>query len=95
MEAKLNDPSERIMLVVSVIDTGLGISEADQKKLFQLFGKLKASKHLNQQGVGLGLTICKKISEFMGGLISVKSKENEGSTFTFSIKIEKTRNLAR
>ena len=48
MEANLIDPSERIMLVVSVIDTGLGISEADQKKLFQLFGKLKASKHLNQ-----------------------------------------------
>ena len=47
--------------------------------------------------MGLGLSICQKITEFMDGGISVESKENEGSTFTFSVALEKTKivNLSR
>lgn len=46
---------------VEVIDTGIGISKANQKNLFQLYGFIKDSSELNPQGVGLGLHICKSI----------------------------------
>lgn len=59
------------MLKVKVIDTGIGISEANQAKLFKAFGKLKQQNNLNQTGIGLGLTICKRICEIMGGTIKV------------------------
>jgi two-component system CheB/CheR fusion protein len=46
-----------------VEDTGIGISPKDMAKLFGLFGKLKDEENINQHGVGLGLTICKRIVE--------------------------------
>lgn len=70
-------------LKFQVIDTGMGISQANMSKLFKLFGKLKESQGVNQQGVGLGLTICKKITESMGGMIEVESEVGVGSTFSF------------
>lgn len=50
-------------LSFSVTDTGLGISESDQKKLFSLFGKLNSNAAVNTNGIGLGLNTCKKICE--------------------------------
>ena len=44
-------------LEVSVVDTGIGISEGDQSKLFKLFGFIESSSHLNKKGIGLGLNI--------------------------------------
>ena len=55
------------MLQVSVSDTGIGISEEDQKKLFKLFGFLDSSKELNTKGIGLGLHITKQIVQQFGG----------------------------
>jgi len=72
-------------LVVDVKDTGIGISQENQSKLFKIFGKLKSSSAFNQQGVGLGLTICKRICESMKGWVRVKSELNTGSTFTFCL----------
>lgn len=71
---------------IKVIDTGIGISEKNKKKLFKNFGKLKDKSGLNENGCGLGLTICKKISESMNGMIQVDGKVGEGSTFTFYFK---------
>ncbi len=68
-------------------DTGIGISEADQGKLFKLFGKLSASSSINTSGIGLGLSICKKIVESFGGRISVQSDAGHGSTFSFTFKV--------
>ena len=68
-------------------DTGVGISEIDQQKLFQLFGKLSQTSNINANGIGLGLNICKKICEAFDGTIVVKSVQNEGSTFTFSMAV--------
>lgn len=48
-------------ILVKVIDTGVGISEDDQNKLFSLFGKLKSSEDINVHGIGLGLNICRKL----------------------------------
>jgi two-component system sensor histidine kinase EvgS len=46
---------------VDVQDTGIGINEEDQKKLFKLFGTIKNDQNLNKKGIGLGLNICKMI----------------------------------
>ena len=50
-------PSGDNQLEVSVVDTGIGISERDQNKLFKLFGFIESSGHLNKKGIGLGLNI--------------------------------------
>ena len=44
---------------IQVEDSGIGISEVDQKKLFKMFGYLKSTQQMNIQGIGLGLFICK------------------------------------
>jgi signal transduction histidine kinase len=59
------------MLVISVKDTGIGIEQESISKLFKIFGKLKQSHSINSGGVGLGLNICKKLCEAMGGYITV------------------------
>ncbi|CAI2382514.1 unnamed protein product [Moneuplotes crassus] len=67
-------------ITLKVIDTGIGIAQADQKSLFKLFGKLSSNHDRNKTGCGLGLTICKKLIEKLGGTISLSSKENIGTT---------------
>lgn len=74
------------MLKVSVSDTGIGISEDDRKKLFQLFGKLEETASINTSGIGLGLSICKKIVEAFDGEIYVDNDYTGGAKFTFIIK---------
>ena len=69
-----------------VNDTGVGISEEDQKKLFQMFGKLRSTASINTNGIGLGLFICKRIAETFQGAITLEhSKLGEGTTFAFTI----------
>ena len=82
--------AEESLLQVSISDTGIGISETDMKRLFQPFSQLEAFATKRHQGSGLGLAICKRLVEMMGGTISAKSILGEGSTFTFTVKIEKT-----
>lgn len=68
----------------TVEDNGIGISKEDQKRLFTPFVQIEDS--LTQSGSGLGLSICKKLVELLGGSISLESRPGNGSTFTFSIK---------
>jgi CheY-like chemotaxis protein len=70
-------------LEISVIDTGVGISSEDQKKLFKLFGFIETSQEMNTHGIGLGLVIAENIVQEFGGKISVKSEPDVGSIFTF------------
>lgn len=51
-----------------------------------MFGKINSAQAINPSGVGLGLTICQRLSEKLGGDISVSSEYGIGSTFTFKIK---------
>ena len=70
-----------------VIDTGVGIAEADIPNLFKMFGVLNKHRcNLNTKGTGLGLTISKKLTENLGGNISIKSQEGFGTEISFSIK---------
>lgn len=72
---------------VQVIDTGIGISEEDQAKLFTQFFRSDDSAVREQTGWGLGLSIVKKMVEAQGGEISCHSVLREGSNFTFTIPL--------
>ncbi|HOL47829.1 MAG TPA: PAS domain S-box protein [bacterium] len=75
-------------LVISISDTGIGISSDKISKIFKPFEQGDSSISRKYGGTGLGLTITKKLVELMKGQILVKSKENEGSTFKVLFKIE-------
>lgn len=80
--AQVNDQLELFFIVK---DSGIGIDEADKKKLFQSFSQVDASISRKYGGTGLGLYVSKQLVELMGGRIEVESKKNVGSTFSFSI----------
>jgi len=75
------------VLHCSVIDNGIGISPQDQQRIFEEFGQVKTSPNTRRQGVGLGLSIAKRLVELHGGKIWVLSELGHGSTFTFSIPL--------
>ncbi|GIW75467.1 MAG: hypothetical protein KatS3mg104_0530 [Phycisphaerae bacterium] len=72
-------------LILQVRDTGSGISEDRCKDLFKPFVQLDQSMSRRQGGTGLGLVICRRFAERMGGTVTVQSKVGRGSTFTVSI----------
>lgn len=69
-------------------DTGVGISEENQKKLFKMFGFLEETQKLNKNGIGLGLVISKNIVESFGGKIWVESEMGVGSIFQYFFELE-------
>lgn len=70
---------------ISVTDTGIGISDDDQKKIFTEFQQLESSYTRKYEGTGVGLALSRKLVEMHGGRIWVESKLGEGSKFTFSL----------
>ena len=74
-------------IIISVIDTGLGIASVDQTKVFEKFKQVGNTFTDKPQGTGLGLSICKEIVEHHGGRIWVDSYLGQGSTFSFSIPL--------
>jgi PAS domain S-box-containing protein len=74
--------TENIKLIVDVEDTGIGIEEGELSEIFDSFRQSKRLITKHYGGTGLGLTITKRLTEMMGGEISVKSRLKKGSTFT-------------
>lgn len=74
-------------IICQVKDTGIGISEQAQKKLFEKFYRVRTPATVEITGTGLGLWITKKLLEMMGGKIWLESEEGKGSTFYFSLPV--------
>ena len=81
-------------LQVSVKDTGVGIEDDKLKIIFEAFHQLEIDRTINK-GVGLGLTICKRLTDIMAGSIHVSSKPGKGSCFTFSAMLSVPENYSR
>ncbi len=77
--------NKKALIRFSVTDTGIGISQDILPGLFRYFNQGDASTTRKHGGSGLGLNICKKLIDLMGGSISVKSNKKRGSTFSFEL----------
>jgi signal transduction histidine kinase/CheY-like chemotaxis protein/methyl-accepting chemotaxis protein len=77
--------SENISLKIDVIDTGIGISDEDKKKIFNEFEQVDYTSSRKYQGAGLGLAICKKYIDLLGGEILVSENNLSGTTFSLNL----------
>ena len=83
-----NDDKERITLVFTITDNGIGMSKEFIEEVFEPFKKEHRKNATKEQGTGLGLTVTKKIVDMMGGTITAESEINKGSVFTVRIAFD-------
>ena len=92
---KIEEFGDDVSLQIEVSDTGIGITEEQQKRLFMSFNQADSSISQNYGGTGLGLAISKRIVELMGGEIWVESIIGIGSKFIFTLKTKKVEGKSR
>jgi PAS domain S-box-containing protein len=86
----LHEDDDKVVIEFAVTDTGIGIPEDKIGKIFDNFQQASSGTSRLYGGTGLGLAIVKQLVEPQGGNIRVKSKINEGSTFSFTLSFQKT-----
>ena len=88
------DKSEagQLVIAIEVSDSGVGIAEEDQKKLFKEFSQVDNSDSAVHGGTGLGLVICKELAELLNGTISFRSTRGSGSLFRVEIPVLNAKN---
>jgi PAS domain S-box-containing protein len=84
-----NQGTPQPVACLRVIDTGIGIKPEDMGKIFQPFRQIDSGLTRQHEGTGLGLTICRRLADLLGGEISAKSIWGEGSEFTFTFPLKK------
>jgi len=82
-------------LAFRVIDTGIGIADADLGTLFQPFSQVDSGLTRQHEGTGLGLAICRRLAGLLGGTVTVRSRLGLGSEFTFSLPLVRPAEAAR
>lgn len=80
--------SNNVIIRCQVQDTGIGIAKENLDMLFDEFTMVDQTHSRKYEGTGLGLAICKRLVQLMQGSIVVDSKQGEGSTFTFTLKLK-------
>jgi len=86
---KDEEKNDSVTLKFEVVDSGIGISEDQQKALFTIFEQADGSNTRKHGGIGIGLALSKRIIEMMGGEIWIESELNKGAKFSFTCKFKK------
>lgn len=84
-DAPTKDDTQTI--TISVVDTGIGISEKDRTRIFEEFAQGDDTQTRNHEGTGLGLSIARQLVDVMGGTLEIDSEPGKGSVFRFSISV--------
>ncbi len=88
---KVAESNDYVTVKFAVSDTGIGISPSQRDKIFEAFSQADVSTSRKFGGTGLGLAISAKLVSFMGGELDIESEEGQGSTFFFSLTLEKAK----
>ena len=91
LSLELNDvENDELELLVKIKDSGIGIAESALEKIFDSFEQAEANTTRKYGGTGLGLALCKRLTQMMGGNVHVKSTVGEGSEFYFTVKFKRS-----
>ncbi len=88
VNSNVNEGQDTMILLFSVTDTGIGIAEDKQEEIFQAFTQVDTSTARRHGGIGLGLAICDRLVNAMGGKISLDSELGKGTKIGFNVDLE-------
>ena len=92
---KLFENEDKVNIHFEVSDTGIGLTQEQQGKIFEAFSQADVSTSRKYGGTGLGLSISGKFIDHMGGKLSIKSIKDEGSTFYFTLALKKPKTATK